>query len=653
MKKIVLLSLTIIVFYAMKAQIKLPGIFTDHMVLQRNVPINIWGTAAAGEQITVQFNKQQKAAKADAQGNWKAILAIEKAGGPYELTVVGKNTITIKDVLVGEVWVCSGQSNMEWILADAKNAATEIAAANYPQIRHIKIARAVDVIPQNDIVSGSQWQVCTPQQASSFSAVGYFFARKISQELQVPVGLVNTSWVGTNVETWISKNGFAGNEDFKKIIEAYPTGMPALIEQHKKRMEAVVNIFEGGETNNDTNTALWMKPEYDDSKWKAISPLQLWEEQGLPNFDGNVWYRKTVELTETQAASTTSLQAGMIDDSDSTYVNGIFVGATINKWNAKRKYTLPQGILKKGKNVIAIKVMDNGGGGGLYGDAADFSLQVNGSNFSIADSWKVKVDKTSIQFSVQPNSLPSLLYNAMVHPIIQYGMRGVIWYQGESNADRAHQYQTTFPALIKDWRSQFKQGDFPFYFVQLASFNANNENGFTGSQWAELREAQAKTLYLPNTGMVVTTDIGTANDIHPKNKQDVGLRLALLALKKTYSKNVFAFGPVYKNMEAKNAKVVLYFNETAKGLSIRNDDKILTGFMIAGADKQFKEATAIIKGNTIIVDNATIANPVAVRYAWVDNAAKANLSNSENLPAIPFRTDNWKGLTDDKKYKVE
>ncbi len=651
MKQSGFLILLTFIFTGIHAQVTLPGIFTSHMLLQRNVPLNIWGTSAAGENITVHFNLQQKAAKADAQGNWKVTLAPEKAGGPYELMVKGKNSITLNDVLVGEVWVCSGQSNMEWILADAKDAEQEIAAANYPQIRHIKIPNSVAVLPAKDILQRNGWQVCTPQNARSFSAAGYFFARKLFKELNVPIGLVNSTWGGTNAETWMSKMGIAGSRELAPALKNYPADFASIESDHLKQTILQVNKFEGSDAAA-TDMSLWKTGTIDDEKWKTISPLKLWEEQGLANFDGTVWYRKTVELTEAQAAAAATLEAGMIDDSDSTYINGTFVGATINKWNAKRKYEVPQGILKTGKNTIAVKVTDNGGGGGMFGDANFFNLNIGENKISLADSWKVKVDKSSIRFSVQPNSLPSLLYNAMLHPIIQYGIRGVIWYQGEANAERAYEYQHTFSSLIKDWRTQFNQGSFPFYFVQLASFNANNENGFTGSRWAELREAQAKALLLPNTGMAVTTDIGDAGNIHPKNKQDVGLRLALQALKKTYGKNVVASGPVYKSMVVKNGKIIISFTDVANGLAAGNNNKILSGFMIAGADKQFTEAQANIVGNTIIVESATVPNPVAVRYAWVDDAGTANLTNSSSLPASPFRTDNWKGITADKKYSA-
>jgi sialate O-acetylesterase len=649
MKKIVLFVAILFLSIESDALVKLPGIFTDHMVLQRNVPLQIWGTASPNERISLIFHRQQKTVNADEQGNWKVMLTAEKAGGPYQLIVKATNTITLNDILVGEVWVCSGQSNMEWPLELAKNAKEEISNANYPQIRHIKITRNTNLETQDDILPGNSWQVCNSENAGSFTAVGYFFARKMYKELNIPIGLINSTWGGTNAETWISKTGFSGMKDFDAVIKSYPQSFDELKHQFTNKILQTVHKFQ--ETDNENaDPSLWKTTGFDDGKWTNISPLKTWEEQRLQNFDGEVWYRKTVQLSAADAAYPFVLHAGKIDDSDSTFINGIFIGATPNSWNTERVYKIPAGVLLPGKNIIAIKVTDTGGGGGLYGTPDLFDLVYNNYAIHLSDGWKARVDENSIAFNSDPNSLPSLLFNAMINPLLQYKIKGVIWYQGESNADRAFEYQKVFPALINDWRRKFKQGNFPFYFVQLSSFNANNENGSNGSKWAELREAQTKTLSLPNTGMAVTTDIGDSTNIHPANKQDVGYRLALQALNKTYSKNIFAGGPVFKSMQIQNGKSIISFDRVAKGLKTKKGEKVVYGFMIAGADQKFLPANAFIQNNRVVVFNDQIKKPVAVRFAWTDITDGANLFNSENLPAAPFRTDKWNGITEGKKY---
>ncbi|MEO8413259.1 MAG: sialate O-acetylesterase [Ginsengibacter sp.] len=653
MKKICLLLLGALVGYAVFAEVRLPNFFGSNMVLQRDKVIPVWGWADANEKITVQFDHQTKTTKADKAGKWMIKLDNETAGGPYQLTIKGKNTVIFNNVLVGEVWICSGQSNMEMPIAgwgEINNYEQEIAAANYPMIRHIKIPNTISATPKEDITL-ADWKICSPETAGDFTAAGYFFARELYNKLKIPVGLINTSWGGTIVETWTSRQAFENSDEFKNMI----AGMPVLNldSAAKIRKEATIKKIEALQgTFNNADAATWQEYKTDDSKWPQMLLPGLWENQGLDDLDGIVWFRKTVTISAEDAGKAATLELAMIDDNDITYVNGIKSGIT-NGYNIKRQYAIPAGVLKEGKNVIAVRVEDTGGGGGMYGDSSDMKLTVDNHVMSLAGEWHFKVEKINEgAASIGPNSYPTLLFNAMINPLIPYAIRGVIWYQGESNAGRAYQYRKAFPLMITDWRKRWNDGDFPFYFVQLATFNASNGNSNRGSTWAELREAQTKTLSLPNTGMTVTTDIGDSANIHPKNKQEVGKRLAAIALHNVYGENIADSGPMYTSMKTDGNKAIISFTNAASGLAVHDKYEYIKGFEIAGADKQFHYAQAHIDGNTVVVYNDVVNNPVAVRYGWADNAGDDNLFNMDGFPAAPFRTDDWKSVTEDVQYRI-
>jgi sialate O-acetylesterase len=654
MKKIILSSIAFLLCYSLYANVKLPKIFSDNMVLQRNKTIPVWGWANPREKITVQFDRQIKKTTADKNGKWMVKLDNESAGGPYQLIVKGKNTLIINDVLVGEVWICSGQSNMEMPIegwGKINNYKEEIANANYPVIRHFKVPNKVSSIPLEDI-SGGSWQICSPATAGDFSAVAYFFGRELYNKLKVPIGLLNTSWGGTIVETWTSRKAFENSDEFKSMI----AGMPSLnldslarvkTEETQKRITALQGSLKI--TNPDT----WKDINIDDSKWPQMQIPNLWETQQIGDMDGIVWFRKTINITAANAGKPATLFLSMIDDNDITYVNGVKVGSTIG-YNVKREYTIPAGILKEGKNVIAVRVEDTGGGGGIYGDSADVKLTLGNEVMPLSGKWNFSVEKIAGgSESVGPNSYPTLLYNAMINPLIPFAMEGVIWYQGEANAGRAYQYRKAFPLMINDWRSRWGEGDFPFYFVQLASFNAANGNSANGSSWAELRESQTQTLSLPNTGMAVTIDIGDSTNIHPKDKQDVGKRLAAIALHNVYVENNVYSGPMYQSMKVDGNKIRISFTHLGSGLMVKDKYGYIKGFEIAGADKKFHYAKAFIDGSDVVVYIDEVIEPVAVRYAWADDAGEANLFNEEGFPASSFRTDNWKGITEETKYTIE
>jgi sialate O-acetylesterase len=378
-----------------------------------------------------------------------------------------------------------------------------------------------------------------------------------------------------------------------------------------------------------------------------------WEQQQLPNFDGEVWFRSNFNIADADAGKPAELSLGTIDDNDVTYINGTQIGAT-NQYNASRVYKIPAGVLKAGNNVIAVKVQDTGGGGGFTGEPTDLFVNVAGHKQPLAGNWAFRISAVvPTNSGVGPNSYPSLLYNAMINPILPFAIKGAIWYQGESNADRAYQYRTTFPLLINDWRRLWNQGEFPFYFVQLASFNSANGNSKNGSKWAELREAQTLSLNVPNTGMAVITNIGETKDIHPRNKQDVGKRLAAVALHDTYGQNNVFSGPVYQSMQTNGNKVTLSFSSIGGGLTVKDKYGYIRGFEVAGADQQFHYAKAFIDGDKVVVFTEEVSSPVAVRYGWADDNLEDNLFNKEGFPAAPFRTDKWKGVTEEKKYSAQ
>lgn len=653
-KTIAFLFAGILFTAAALANITLPKIFGDNMVLQRNKPISIWGWAAPNEKISVQFNRQTKATVANKAGKWQLFLAAENVGGPFQLTVKGSNEVIIKNILVGEVWVCSGQSNMEMPIAGwgkINNYENEISAADFSQIRHIKVPNTISTKLKDDI-SGGEWQICSPATAGDFSAAAYFFARDLYNKLKVPIGLINTSWGGTMSETWTSENAFAQSPELNYVAAAMKNN--DIESSMKKRGEAVlINIKKlQGSFDNNANTTDWKNSDFDDSKWPVMQLPGVWENQGLPDLDGTVWFRKNITIADADAGKAAVITLSMIDDNEETYLNGVLIGSTAG-YNIQRKYTIASGILKAGKNTIAVKVGDTGGGGGIYGVATDMKLTIENKEQSLAGDWAFRVaSMPALATSIGPNDYPSLLFNAMLYPLVQYSIRGAIWYQGETNAGRAYQYHTAFPLMISDWRQHFKQGNFPFLFVQLSTFGSAEANSNNGSDWAELREAQAMTLRLPNTGMAVITDIGNPADIHPKNKQDVGKRLASIALHDVYRKPGEYTGPIYQSMKVTGNKVALTFTHTGSGLMVKENSGNISGFEIAGADKQFHAASATIEKNKIIASADGVSQPVAVRYNWANDASAGNLFNKEKFPAAPFRTDNWEGITIKNKYKI-
>lgn len=645
MKNYLLLLLLALGFYA-NANIRLPKLFADDMVLQRNKSIPVWGWADANEKIEVRFNRQTKTTKADKTGKWTIHLEAEKAGGPYELFIKGKNTIVIKNVLVGEVWICSGQSNMEFKVNEADNFEKEKQEANNPFIRQFTVSRDLSSLPKEDLKEG-KWTICDKTTVGNFTAVGYFFAKKIYSELQIPIGLLNASWGGTCSETWTSREGFENSAEFKEMIEKMPkVNLDSISKSFIKSMEKKIELVQGSKINLAL-AATYKAFSFNDASWPELNEPEAWETQALSEFDGVVWLRKSITLSAHEAGKAATIELAMIDDEDISYVNGIEIGRNVN-WDAKRQYAIPAGILKEGKNVISIRVVDNGGGGGIYGKSEDLKLTIADVTIPLSGKWKYQVE--SIQSDFGPNNYPSLLYNAMINPLIPFAFQGVLWYQGESNAPRAYQYRKAFPLLITDWREKWNQGNFPFYFVQLANF-VTEGNSNQGCDWAELREAQSLSLKVPNTGMVVTTDISIPANLHPTNKQDVGRRLAAIALNQVYAKNEICNGPTFESMEIQGNQINATFNHTGSGLSTPDKYGYIKGFEVAGNDQIFHYARAFISNNKITISCEEVANPIALRFGWIGDASENTLFNKEGLPAVPFRTDDWKTITKTATYQ--
>ncbi|MCW1914606.1 hypothetical protein OJ996_13545 [Luteolibacter sp. GHJ8] len=624
----------------------LSPLFTDHMVLQRDQQDSVWGWTQPGAKITVTLAGKSADAVAGADGKWKVTLPALPAGGPHTMTVSGPQSVTLNDILIGDVWICSGQSNMEWNVANSGNAAEEIAAGTHPQVRSINLDHVTSATPQKTF-SGSAWMQCTPQTVGSFTAVGYYFGRKLNQDLGVPIGLIHTSWGGTIAEAWASKESLLPLQDFNAAMEALEAqSRPSTGETPQ---QAWLKRHDAGTIGNWANLS-----EVDASWSKAPQPLQ-WSGSAfadLANLDGVAWFRRTVEVPAADAGKEAELNLGAIDDDDTAWVNGREVGNTAG-FAKQRSYKIPAGVLKAGSNAISVRIIDHSGNAGFNSGPESMNLSVPGSAaLPLAGEWHYKVSADLTKTGAYPRlpndnpNVPTVLYNAMIAPLLPYGVKGAIWYQGESNASRAMQYRRVLPAMIGDWRKAFGQGDFPFYIVQLANFTQTQPQPGE-AEWAELREAQTLTSKnVKNAGLAVTIDIGEAGDIHPRNKQDVGKRLALQALAKTYGQKIVAAGPEFKSSKVEGSSIKLSFDSTGTGLVAKGGP--LKGFAIAGADKKFVWADAKIDGINVVVSSAQVPAPVAVRYAWAANP-EANLFNQEGLPAGPFRTDEWPGVTDARR----
>ncbi len=621
------------------AQVRLPRLVRDSMVLQRDTKVNIWGWASPNEKVSIRFRGRTYSARASAAGDWKLQLASMQAGGPYEMEIRASNTIRLRDILVGDVWFCSGQSNMVHQLnIHDVTYADEIATANYPMIRQFLVPVRGDMqSPQNDLTGGN-WKAAVGEDVRPFSAVAYFFAKTISEKYKIPVGIINASVGGTPIEAWTSADGLQAFPEMVKLIKRNSDTSYVNKRARNSQGYRPVPVIDKGETEK----IRWHDTAYQASDWRSINVPGYWEDQGLRNLDGIVWYRRTIDVPVSMAGKASRMFLGRIVDADAVYINGVLVGNTTYQY-PQRRYRVPAGLLKPGKNSVVVRVSNQQGKGGFVPDKP-YCLFADADTIDLKGTWQYKVSYVAPKQSGPPiepplnvMNQPAALYNGMVAPLVNYTIKGYGWYQGEANTANPHSYADLSKALIADWREQWKQGSLPFLYVQLPGFMEYDYLP-AESNWAMLREAQLKTLAIPNTGMAVAIDLGEWNDIHPDNKKDVGLRLATAALKVAYKEQIVPMGPLYDTAVIDNTRVVVSFTSTGSGL-VTSDGEAPGDFAIAGADKKFVWAETKIEGNRVIVWSSAVPEPKYVRYAWADNPVNPNLRNREGLPASPFRTD--------------
>lgn len=644
MKKIIFLAAGALLASGMSAKVVLPKFFTDNMVVQQNSTLTVPGTAASGAKVSVKadWDGGEATTKADKEGRFSLSLPTPAAGGPFTV-VLSDGTgddLVLSNVLSGEVWLCSGQSNMEmpvegWGgMGKIMNSDVVVATAQHPDIRLLQLTKKIALSPKDDAeVSNGGWVMYSPATMSS-SAIAYLYALRLHEELGVPVGVIDSSWGGTYAEAWTGYDYLQDVPGFEMTLEALRNvgfddgGVDKLIaELHESYMRA-----------NGLD-----KPGFDAAKmqsgkgWGSMEVPGYWENSVLPGYDGGVWMQRKVVLPESAAGKDLVLNLGTIDDCDCTYFNGVKVGG-MGDCMHKRSYTVPGNLVKAGDNVVTVCVVDNGGLGGICGDASELNVQADGQTYPLAGEWGYMAQNLDEPLKPMPdvswpNHISTSIYNAMINPLRVMPVHGVIWYQGCSNVGRPEQYEPLFQALIRNWRALWKNDKMPFYFVQLAGF-MQPINVQPDSNWALLRNSQAKALTLPNTGMAVAIDLGNPVDIHPTNKQEVARRLSLIALNRDYGKDCVYEAPVCVSSKVEGNKMVLKFNGTVKPTS-----SALTGFIIGDKDGKFAYANARLEGtDTIVLSSPLVSKPAAARYNWADYPG-GNLYGVTGLPVAPFATD--------------
>ncbi|MBP5770841.1 MAG: 9-O-acetylesterase [Bacteroidaceae bacterium] len=674
-----------------RAEVTLPSWMTSNMVLQQQTTMHLSATAKKGAtvKINVSWNPQTVTAKADKKtGLFHFDLKVPAAGGPFTLTFDDGEPKTIDNVMSGEVWFCSGQSNMEMPVngwGKINNYEQEVANANHPLVRLFQVGRDVSHTPLKNMPIGHTlgWAVCSPEMVADFSATAYFFAREVSQKLGIAVGVVNSSWGGTPAESWVSHEALKGVTGFEQMmanLEATNYDELEIRKLYLSDRDAWQKRYysaDKGLADGDPSHSLWSEATFDDQSWKKMELPAHWKDNELIDLDGVVWFRRAVDIPAELAGKDLKLNLGFVDDQDITYWNGQRIGGQ-SGWNIRRSYTVPSRLVKPGRNIVTVRVYDTGGDGGIISDAADINIQSGNTKLPLAGSWNYQIGMDSRKINTndwgvepkEPNSswYPSNLYNSMVAPFLNMPIRGFLWYQGCSNVGRAVQYESLFQSLILDWQERFnRQAEvspypkptptqnqrqrffarqdskaLPFYFVQIANYLQRLDLQ-PQSEWAAIREAQRKALQLDGVGMAVNIDIGMANDIHPKNKQEVGRRLALLALNRTYGQEVNCAAPDFYQMRVMDGKAILTFRPVQGSEALASNADI-KGFTVAGPDHKWHVARAHTEGERfmqrVIVECPDVPRPVAVRYAWADNP-ECNLVTTSGLPVGPFRTDDW------------
>ncbi|MEQ9297883.1 MAG: sialate O-acetylesterase [Cyclobacteriaceae bacterium] len=645
-KVLIGLAISLCVSATAMAEIQVAKVFGDNMVLQRDEQVTIWGWGTPGERLTLTINDQVFKGRVNKEGSWSVEIGEFPAGGPYEMEIKGLNSIKLQNVMFGEVWLCSGQSNMQYTLRMLGKDISKIPEVDNDLIRMLIVKVNADLLPAKDI-KGGQWKMASKESVPDFSAVAYYFGKLLFDSLDVPIGLVNASLGATSIETWMSNETLKEFPQFSSIIDDRETVGKSISEldsdlaNYRKTWDMEYYLVGPGLDDK------WYDPDLDDSDWSTITNPNFWEYEGLDH-DGAVWYRKEFDLPEGFVEDTFLLKLNQIDDYDIAWVNGVKVGETFGNRNW-RNYNVPSDILLPTGNQVTVRVFDIGDLGGMHTSAFWGNPILNGE-------WKYKqgqpIDTDKFP---KPNiangsifSYPGLLYNGNIAPLTKLNIKGVIWYQGEANAARAHEYRGLISALIKDWRSQWSR-DLPFLMVQLANYGVEPMQPCP-SNWAELREAQLAATDLPKVGLATAIDIGESADIHPKNKEEVGKRLGWQALTMVYGYQFLSESPRFNAAKFDQGIATLSFDYIGEGLMNVNKYGYIRGFQVAGEDQQFHWAKAQLIGNKIHVECDNVDNPVAVRYAWADDPGTLDIYNSQNLPLLTFRTDSWPLSTEGKVY---
>ena len=641
MRKVFFVVVLLLTFSPVNAIVHLPKLVSNGMVLQRDINVKIWGWADPKEKVTVKFLGATYSSLADDKGNWSVQLPHLKAGGPFSMIIQGTNTIQLSNILIGDVWLCAGQSNMEhtmgsfnWIYP------VVIANSTNPNIREFHVPETYNfMVSQKDFKSGS-WEEANPKNVYNWSAVAYFFGKYLYAKYKIPIGLINSSLGGSPAEAWISADAlknpfpayFAEAQKFKNN-----TLIREIEQKDFQQSKAWYTLLQ--QKDEGYKGISWYSPSLNTAKWDTMTIPGYWAHTALGMVNGSVWFRKTVDIPASMTGKPAKIILGRMVDADSVFINGEFVGTTGYQY-PRRRYAIPAHLLKAGTNVIVIRIISNVGEGGFVPDKqyaiveGDTAVNLEGAwQYHLGAAMPPLMGQTFIRWK------PVGLFNAMIAPLLPYRIKGAVWYQGESNTDRPVEYRKLLSTLIYDWRAKWDEGNFPFLIVQLPNFMAPKKEP-SNSNWAMLRESQLKTLSVPNTALVVTIDIGEWNDIHPVDKMDVGKRLSLAAEKIAYGDHVSYSGPIYKSMKIEDDKVVLSFTDTGTGLMVKEGTEPGC-FAIAGQDHRFVWAKAKIEGDKVVVWNEAIQHPIAVRYAWADDPVGAKLFNKEGLPASPFRTDDW------------
>ncbi len=651
---LILIILVLNVLSVQLGALEVSHIFGSNMVLQRADKIPVYGTAEPEAEVTVEFAGKKIKAGADKSGKWITFFSGIKPGGPYSLMISQKDRkpVILKNIMVGDVWLCSGQSHMQLSVKNADNAEVEIAAANHPRIRFFNVLNQPQAGgDETRVVLRGRWKVCSPRSISYFSAAAYYFARDLQRSIDVPVGIIETSWGGALCSAWCSRNCLYERK-YSNLISVYEkamanngnSGLQEYKAQEKKWLEATDLIW------NDHSGYEFVKPDFNDSSWSEVDlPISIEKAINEKTFDGTVWFRKHVTLTAKDAGKDAELSLGGIDDYDETFVNGVKVGSTAREtplfWEIKRKYKIPGKLLKVGDNVIAVRVFDNFYSGGFISDKSFLTLKLASGTIGIAENWKSKKEFTltankpeDLAISSDSPQAPTSLFNTRIHPVAPFDLKGVVWYE-DITPLYTQEGLYLFDDVIECWRKLWGR-ELPFIYVQLSGADVGNDQ-----KQAEMiplfREKQLHSLKLGETAMVVSTDLSTRSDLRIRNMQEVGRRLSLAAQKLVYGLESSVSGPLYRSHEIKDGRIVLSFDSVAGGLKAGGKNKELIGFQIAGKDHVFYPASAIINGDKVIVGSDKVAEPAAVRYGWSVNPVKANLRDASGLPASPFRTDNW------------